>query len=583
MSTAILLAVPGALALSLLTGVSGQISLGNAAFMGIGGTTAGLLGGQEHWPFLLVLVAAAVLSGLVGVIVGIPSLRVRGLYLIIATLALQFVIQYAIQKIQTSTKAGVSGFLLPTATVGGWKAVSPKTWYFVLLGFAVVVTMIHINLVRSRIGRAWAVIRERDIAAEIIGIPVARYKISAFVVSSVIIGIQGALAGYYLGLVTYDMFTLSVAISYVAMIIIGGLGSHRGAIYGAAFVTALPYLLPHLVADLPGGVAHRLSGSIFNVQTFLYGLLVVLFLLFEPKGIARFGTASSVLRTVAVLEGAARGGRAMTSLEDDITVRRSEQPAVLRVEQLEVVYNHVQLAVQGLSIQVGTDEIVAVLGTNGAGKTTTLRAISGFLPGDNAEITDGRIVLDGDDVTGRPPHNLARRGLVLVPERDKVFATLTVQENLAVVAVVDAIQRQRPLCTRSRSCSLYCSNAVQLAGYLSGGEPRCSRSPRRCCSSRRCFVDELSFGLAPKVVETLMHTLVEVHRTQGTAVLLVEQNALAALRIADYAYVLENGRVVFDGTPERVHEHDDIREFYLGGTEGFTDLKQYKRKRRWWG
>lgn len=285
-STAILLAVPGALALSLLTGVSGQISLGNAAFMGIGGTTAGLLGGQEHWPFLLVLVAAAVLSGLVGVIVGIPSLRVRGLYLIIATLALQFVIQYAIQKIQTSTKAGVSGFLLPTASVGGWKAVSPKTWYFVLLGFAAVVTMIHINLVRSRIGRAWAVIRERDIAAEIIGIPVARYKISAFVVSSVIIGIQGALAGYYLGLVTYDMFTLSVAISYVAMIIIGGLGSHRGAIYGAAFVTALPYLLPHLVADLPGGVAHRLSNSIFNVQTFLYGLLVVLFLLFEPKGIA---------------------------------------------------------------------------------------------------------------------------------------------------------------------------------------------------------------------------------------------------------------------------------------------------------
>ena len=146
-STAILLAVPGALAFSLLTGVSGQISLGNAAFMGIGGTTAGLLGGQEHWPFLLVLVAAAVLSGLVGIIVGIASFRVRGLDLIIATLALQFVIQYAIQKIQTSTKAGVSGFLLPTATVGGWKAVSPKTWYFVLLGFAAVVTMIYINLV----------------------------------------------------------------------------------------------------------------------------------------------------------------------------------------------------------------------------------------------------------------------------------------------------------------------------------------------------------------------------------------------------------------------------------------------------
>jgi branched-chain amino acid transport system ATP-binding protein len=275
----------------------------------------------------------------------------------------------------------------------------------------------------------------------------------------------------------------------------------------------------------------------------------------------------------------------MTSLEDATTARRSDKPAVLRVEQLEVVYNHVQLAVQGLSIQVKTDEIVAVLGTNGAGKTTTLRAISGFLPGDNAAIADGRIVLDGDDVTGRPPHDLARRGLVLVPERDKVFATLTVQENLAVVsggrrdptaaAALHAVEELFPVLFERRR---------QLAGYLSGGERQMLAIAKALLLKPQVLlVDELSFGLAPKVVETLMHTLVEVHQTQGTAVLLVEQNALAALRIADYAYVLENGRVVFDGTPERVHAHEDIREFYLGGTEGFTDLKQYKRKRRWWG
>lgn len=284
-SAAILLAIPGALALSLLTGVAGQISMGNAAFMGIGGTTAGLLGGQLHWPFLLVIVCAATLSGLVGVLVGIPSLRVRGLYLIIATLALQFVIQYTIQKVQSST-VGVAGFLLPPAEVGGLKVRTPMAWYFLLLAFAAIVTLVHINIVRSRVGRAWTVIRERDIAAEIIGIPVARYKINAFVVSSIIIGIQGALAAYYLGLVSYDMFTLDIAISYVAMIIIGGLGSHVGAIYGAAFVTALPYLLPRILSLLPVGLASHLENSIFNVQTFLYGLLVVLFLLFEPKGIA---------------------------------------------------------------------------------------------------------------------------------------------------------------------------------------------------------------------------------------------------------------------------------------------------------
>jgi branched-chain amino acid transport system permease protein len=282
---AILLAVPGALALSLLTGVAGQISLGNAAFMGIGATTAGLLGGQLNWPFLVVLVCAGLVSGLVGVLVGIPSLRVRGLYLIIATLALQFVIQYVIQKVQSDT-AGVAGFLLPLASVGSLTVDTPRGWYFTLLAFAAIVTMMHINLVRTRAGRAWSAIRERDIAAEIIGIPVARYKISAFVVSSVVIGLQGALMGYYLGLVTYDMFTLSVAITYVAMIIIGGLGSHVGAIYGAAFVTAIPYLLPRLADQLPTSLATHLQSSIFNVQTFLYGLLVVLFLLFEPKGLA---------------------------------------------------------------------------------------------------------------------------------------------------------------------------------------------------------------------------------------------------------------------------------------------------------
>jgi branched-chain amino acid transport system ATP-binding protein len=274
----------------------------------------------------------------------------------------------------------------------------------------------------------------------------------------------------------------------------------------------------------------------------------------------------------------------VTDVETTTGTPRSKQPAHLVVEQLEVVYNHVQLAVQGVSIQVAKDEIVAVLGTNGAGKTTTLRAISGFLPGDNAEITDGRILLGGETITGKQPHVLARQGLVIVPERDKIFTTLTVQENLGVVSAggrklgateLDRIAQLFPVLLERRK---------QLAGYLSGGERQMLAIAKALLLSPSVLlVDELSFGLAPKVVETLMQTLLEVHRLEKTAVLLVEQNALAALAIADYAYVLENGRVVFDGTPARVHEHEDIREFYLGGTEGFTDLKQYKRRRRWWG
>jgi branched-chain amino acid transport system permease protein len=279
------LAVPGALALSLLTGVAGQISLGNAAFMGIGATTAAILSTNLKLPFLLVLPIAGLLTALVGVLVGFPSLRVRGLYLIIATLALHFVIAYTIQAVQERL-VGVGGFVMPAPTIGPLTIQSPSDWYIVLVVFAALVTVMHINLVRSRVGRAWIAVRERDMAAEILGVPVARYKISAFVTSSTIIGVQGALLAYFIGAVSYDMFTLPVALSFVAMVIIGGLGSHVGAIYGAIFVTALPFLLNNLFTLLPQGISPWLSSAAFDVQTAIYGLLIILILIFEPRGIA---------------------------------------------------------------------------------------------------------------------------------------------------------------------------------------------------------------------------------------------------------------------------------------------------------
>lgn len=284
-TTAIALAVPGAIALSLLTGVAGQISLGNAAFMGIGATVAAMGGAQHGLPFPVVLVLAAVTSGVIGAAVGMPSLRVRGLYLIIATLSLHFIIVYLIRRIQ-SAEVGEGGFILPAASIGGFAFDRPEAWYYLLMAFAVLTVLLHVNLVRGRAGRAWLAIRERDIAAEILGVNVAAYKIRAFVLTSMIIGVQGALYAYYIGVVNYEAFNLNLAISYVAMIILGGLGSHVGAIYGAAFVTALPYLITSLFERLPGTIATTLQGEIFEIQAGLYGLLVIAFLIFEPAGLA---------------------------------------------------------------------------------------------------------------------------------------------------------------------------------------------------------------------------------------------------------------------------------------------------------
>lgn len=263
---------------------------------------------------------------------------------------------------------------------------------------------------------------------------------------------------------------------------------------------------------------------------------------------------------------------------------------ILEARQIEVVYNHVQMAVQGLSISVPDGGIVAVLGPNGAGKSTLLRAITGFLPSENAAITDGEVHYQGQPITRLAPYEIARRGICIVPEDESIFATLSVEDNLKVVphprgdlAAAEAIgtlYEMFPVLARRRK---------QVAGYMSGGERKMLAMARAMVLEPKVLlVDELSFGLAPVIVEQLMGVLASINQRLGTSVVLVEQNAAAALAVADYAYIIETGRVVFDGTPEKLHANEDVQEFYLGmseraGLRSYAEVKQYRRKRRWWG
>jgi branched-chain amino acid transport system ATP-binding protein len=258
---------------------------------------------------------------------------------------------------------------------------------------------------------------------------------------------------------------------------------------------------------------------------------------------------------------------------------------LLEVRQLEVVYHRVATAIQGVSLDVPAGSIVALVGTNGAGKTTTLRAISGFLPSEDAEITDGDIRFGGARINGRMPHELARLGIILVPERDKVFATLNVRENLEFASreggqiTLDRILGYFPQLTERKA---------QLAGYLSGGEKQMlAIGMALLCRPALLLIDELSLGLAPIVIKELMERLQHVVKELGLTVLLVEQNANAALAVSDCGYVMESGRVVYSGKASELMSHPDVREFYLGGsqvpTKSYRDIKQYRRKRRWWG
>jgi branched-chain amino acid transport system ATP-binding protein len=258
---------------------------------------------------------------------------------------------------------------------------------------------------------------------------------------------------------------------------------------------------------------------------------------------------------------------------------------LLEVRQLEVVYHRVATAIQGVSLSVPTESIVALIGTNGAGKTTTLRAISGFLTSEDAEITYGDITFAGTRINARPPHELARSGIILVPERDKVFATLNVRENLEFAA------REDGRITLDRILGYFPALAErknELAGYLSGGEKQMlAIGMALLCRPRLLLIDELSLGLAPITIKQLMERLRHIANELGLTVVLVEQNANAALAVADYGYVMEAGRVVYSGEASQLLSHPDVRDFYLGGSQAhaksYRDIKQYRRKRRWWG
>ena len=278
----VLLASVGAVALMLLTGYAGQISLGHAGLLAAGAFTTGILIRETGAQFWVTLPAAAAVGAVLGVIFGLPSLRLRGLYLAVSTLALHFIVIHVGNEYET--KRGFStGIVIDPPQLGGWVLNDPRAWYFVLLAAAAATVLVSVNLVRSRTGRAWRAIHGREAVAEALGISVPRAKLSAFVVSSTITAVAGCLFAYYRGFVSAEAFSLFLAIQYVAMVIIGGMGSVLGALLGTVFVVLFPYVIEGAMEAL--GLAERLASVVFAVNYAGFGLLMILFLVFEPQGL----------------------------------------------------------------------------------------------------------------------------------------------------------------------------------------------------------------------------------------------------------------------------------------------------------
>ncbi len=277
-------AVIAAVGLNILTGFTGQISLGHAAFAGVGGYACAIFITRLNMPFWFALPCGGFVAAIAGLIIGIPSLRVKGLYLCMATLASQFIFEFFFIHWESLTK-GIRGINVPPPMIGSFAFDTEKSYYYLTLAVTILALVYGRNLVRSRVGRAFVAIRDRDLAAEIMGISLFRYKLTAFAISSFYAGVAGGLWVCFLRIVTPEHFPFHLSIQYLAMVIVGGLGSILGSIFGAVFMTLVPEILNVVTGNLRD--IFPAAGKLFiPLKDVVFGSLIVIFLIFEPRGLA---------------------------------------------------------------------------------------------------------------------------------------------------------------------------------------------------------------------------------------------------------------------------------------------------------
>ena len=264
-------------------------------------------------------------------------------------------------------------------------------------------------------------------------------------------------------------------------------------------------------------------------------------------------------------------------------------PALLEINNAQIVYDNAVEAVRDVSLAVPQGSVVALLGSNGAGKSTLLKAVTGMLHLEEGELTKGSIKLDGRDIGHATTESIVSQGLSLVPEGRRLFAHLTVDENLTMGAFLKRSAELQRL--KQRVFELFprlAERRSQVSGYLSGGEQQMVAVGRALMAEPRILaLDEPSLGLAPLVIDTIYDTIARLREEMNMTIFLVEQNAVQAIDLADYVYIMENGRVVLDGPAENMRNNLDVQEYYLGFSSGegarksFHDVKHYKRRKRW--
>ena len=270
--------------LNILTGYCGQLSIGHAGFMAVGAYTTGILTGKLGMPFLAGLICSGFSAGLIGLIFGLPSVRVRGFYLAITTIAAQFIIIWVINH--WSLTGGFVGMSVPRASIGGFTFRSEASQFYLIMIITAICILFAKNLARGRVGRAFIAVRDNDLAAEVMGINLTYYKLLAFFIGCFLAGIAGALFAHWTGFLNAENFTLTDSILYIGMIIIGGLGTTIGPILGAVLIRLLQWIIMYISPSLETAFPAIPAGFTSGIAPMVFGLVIILFLILEPRGLA---------------------------------------------------------------------------------------------------------------------------------------------------------------------------------------------------------------------------------------------------------------------------------------------------------
>ncbi|HVE63961.1 MAG TPA: branched-chain amino acid ABC transporter ATP-binding protein/permease [Mycobacteriales bacterium] len=565
-----------ALALNILMGYAGQISLGHFALLGVGAFATGVMTSPTRLalPYLLAVPVAAVLGGLVALVIGLPALRLRGLYLAIATIGFSYAMEQSVFRVK-GLSGGSGGIDVPRPIAGSFTFLKTADYVAILLVLLVAVWALDVNLTRSRLGRAFQAIRADEAVASSFGIDVARYKLLAFVLSGAVAGVAGAMYGGLVGTVSASAFGYQFSLLLVVLVVVGGLGSRLGVVI-AAYVFAV---MPRLFVDIFGE-------GIRGWDLIIGAALLMVAVRNHPGGVAEALRERKDKRTARRAQAAgltddpnpatpALPQMPRPASRAESTPLQPGQP-VLRVSGLTVRFGGL-VAVNEADLVVPRGQIVGLIGPNGAGKTTMFNAISGLV-----RPTEGRIELLGRDVTADPGHRRAAAGMGRTFQNIGLAKDLSVTENLllaqhsvaeysgweALMSVRRAPRVERELRERAREAVValgferYADTPVR---QLSHGQQRIVELGAVLVTAPELvMLDEPSAGMSPGAAENLAVRLRDIRDQLGRTVLLIEHNIPLVLDVCDTLTVLSAGRVIAAGDVDEVARQAEVVSAYLG-------------------